>query len=76
PHESFNPLMGLNNAMGDMLLNFVMATMFFVLPAFWIAALAWAGVSAGNALRGLNDATVDAKNAGKSGSGIAMKTLK
>ncbi|MGN5643402.1 TIGR03756 family integrating conjugative element protein, partial [Burkholderia multivorans] len=55
PHENFNPLMGLNNAMGDMLLNFVMATMFLVLPAFWIAALGWAGVSVGNALRALND---------------------
>lgn len=76
PHESFNPLMGLNNAMGDMLLNFVMVTMFLVLPAFWIAALGWAGVSVGNALRALNDSTVDAKNAGKSGSSVAMKALK
>ncbi|WP_027591427.1 conjugal transfer protein TraG N-terminal domain-containing protein [Pseudomonas sp. RL] len=48
PHSNFNALMGLNNAFGDMLLNFVMATMFIVLPSFWIAALAWAGVRAGN----------------------------
>src|SRR5690606_1167451 len=26
PHTNFNPLIGLNNAFGDMLLNFVMAT--------------------------------------------------
>ncbi|SCY12570.1 TraG-like protein, N-terminal region [Pseudomonas flexibilis] len=48
PYSNFNALMGLNNAFGDMLLNFVMATMFIVLPSFWIGALAWAGVRAGN----------------------------
>jgi apolipoprotein N-acyltransferase len=31
PHTNFDPLIGLNNAFGDMLLNFVMATMFIVL---------------------------------------------
>jgi hypothetical protein len=31
-----------------MLLNFVMATMFIVLPTFWVMALGWAGVRAGN----------------------------
>ena len=39
PHSNFDPLIGLNNAFGDMLLNFVMATMFIVLPAFWVTAL-------------------------------------
>lgn len=48
PYSNFNALMGLNNAFGDMLLSFVMATMFIVLPSFWIGALAWAGVRAGN----------------------------
>jgi hypothetical protein len=38
---------GLNNAFGDMLLMFVTGTMFIVLPTFWIMALAWAGVRAG-----------------------------
>jgi hypothetical protein len=37
----------LNNAFGDMLLNFVMAMMFIVLPTFWVMALGWAGVRAG-----------------------------
>jgi len=76
PHSNFNPLMGLNNAFADMLLNFVMAAMFIVLPGFWVAALGWVGISAGNALRGLNDGTADAKNAGRSGSGAAMKAVK
>jgi hypothetical protein len=35
-HTNFDPLIGLNNAFGDMLLNFVMAMMFIVLPAFWL----------------------------------------
>src|SRR3546814_13021137 len=46
PVTNFDPLMGLNNSFGDMLLNFVMATMFLILPTFWIPALAWAGVRA------------------------------
>src|SRR3546814_15565106 len=36
PHTNFDPLIGLNNAFGDMLLNFVMAMMFIVLPTFWV----------------------------------------
>jgi hypothetical protein len=53
PHSNFDPLIGLNNAFGDMLLNFVMATMFIVLPTFWVAALGWVGVRAGTAIQGL-----------------------
>src|SRR3546814_7732834 len=38
PHTNFDPLVGLNNAFGDMLLMFVTGTMFLVLPTFWVAA--------------------------------------
>ena len=48
-----------------MLLNFVMATMFIVLPAFWVTALGWVGVRAGNALQGLSEGS---KSAGQAGS--------
>jgi len=72
PHANFDPLIGLNNAFGDMLLNFVMAMMFIVLPTFWVMALAWAGVRAGNILGALTVATGDAKAAGGSGSRLAM----
>lgn len=68
PHANFDPLMGLNNAFGDLLLNFVMATMFIVLPAFWVTALGWAGIRAGNVLQGLATATRDAGQAGQAGS--------
>lgn len=76
PHETFSPLMGLNNAMGDMLLNFVMAAMFLVLPAFWITALGWIGIRAGGALQGLAEATKGAGQAGSKGTDVAMKAIK
>ncbi|MFC5772025.1 conjugal transfer protein TraG N-terminal domain-containing protein [Thauera sinica] len=76
PHSTLNPLMGLNNGFGDMLLNFVMATMFLVLPAFWITALAWAGVRAGNVLQGLADGTRGAGQAGGSGPGTIASSWK
>jgi len=75
PHSNFDPLVGLNNAFGDMLLNFVMGTMFIVLPTFWIMALAWAGIRAGNVLQGLAGATGDAKAAGGRGGGIAINAV-
>jgi hypothetical protein len=64
PHSNFDPVMGLNNAFGDLLLNFVMGTMFIVLPTFWVTALGWAGIHAGAALQGLVNGTGDAKAAG------------
>jgi hypothetical protein len=64
PHSNFNPLMGLNNAFGDMLLNFVMAAMFIVLPLTWLSALAWVGVRVGHFAEGLSGGTKDAKAAG------------
>jgi hypothetical protein len=67
--------MGLNNAFGDMLLNFVMAAMFIVLPTFWVAALSWAGVSVGNVVnQALTNGTSDAKAAGGKGVG-AISTI-
>lgn len=76
PHSNFNILMGLNNATGDMLLNFVMAMMFLILPAFWVTALGWVGVNAGNAIRGLSEGTSDAKTAGRGGADTAMKAVR
>ncbi|MBP8276473.1 MAG: conjugal transfer protein TraG N-terminal domain-containing protein, partial [Propionivibrio sp.] len=76
PHSNFDPLIGLNNAFGDMLLNFVMATMFIVLPTFWVAALSWAGVRAGGVLQGLSDATRPAGQAGGKGPGIVSHKLR
>lgn len=76
PQTNFDPVMGLNNAFGDMLLNFVTATMFIVLPTFWVMALGWAGVRAGNILGALTAATGDAKSAGGTGSKTVMGAAK
>ncbi|EWH28569.1 conjugal transfer protein TraG N-terminal domain-containing protein [Pseudomonas aeruginosa] len=64
PHANFDPLIGLNNTFGDMIVNFVMATMFIVLPGFWIAALGWAGVRAGNLAQLMVNASDGAKSGG------------
>ncbi|PMY06102.1 conjugal transfer protein TraG, partial [Pseudomonas sp. GW460-13] len=76
PHSNFDPLIGLNNGFGDMLLNFVMATMFIVLPGLWVAALGWVGVHAGNIAQILAMATDGAKSAGSRGAGTVSKSLK
>ncbi|MAL96807.1 MAG: conjugal transfer protein TraG [Haliea sp.] len=76
PHVNFNPLFGLNNAFGDMLLNFVMAAMFIALPTFWMMAISWAGVRTGNFLQGLASGTSDVKSAGGQGAGLALSAAK
>ncbi len=67
PHMNFNIMLGLDNTFGDMLLNFVMGTMFIVLPTFWVTALGWVGVRAGGAMQGLSDGTAGAGKAGSKG---------
>ncbi|CAM5209213.1 MULTISPECIES: conjugal transfer protein TraG N-terminal domain-containing protein [Alcaligenaceae] len=76
PVSNFNPLMGLNNSFGDMLLNFVIGTMFVVLPGFWIAALGWVGVRAGNFVQMMTSSTDGAKSAGGKGPGTVSKSLR
>ncbi|ENZ94568.1 Hypothetical Protein PD5205_01132 [Xanthomonas fragariae] len=67
PHANFDPLAGLNNAFGDLLLMFVMGTMFLVLPTFWVAALGWVGVRAGVIAQNLATGSKDARDAAASG---------
>ena len=69
PHTNFDPLVGLNNAFGDMLLMFVAGTMFLVLPGFWLASLTWVGIRAGHAIQGLSDGSKSAGQAGSKGLG-------
>ncbi|MBN3228208.1 MULTISPECIES: conjugal transfer protein TraG N-terminal domain-containing protein [Pectobacterium] len=76
PHNNVDPLMGMNNTFGDMLLNFVMGSMFIVLPAFWIGALAWAGIRAGTIANSFSAGTKDAGNAGGKGAGTVSQKLK
>lgn len=76
PHSNWNPLMGLNNAFGDMLLNFVMAMMFIVLPGFWVAALGWVGVRTGNFVQMLTQGSGGAAQAGSKGTDVLANTGK
>ncbi|VFR17553.1 putative membrane protein [plant metagenome] len=76
PMTNFDPVMGLNNAFGDMLLNFVMATMFLVLPAFWLTGLGWVGIRAGYSIQGLAEGTKGATQAGSKGAGAISSKLK
>ncbi len=76
PHSNFDPLMGLNNAFGDLLVNFVVGMMFLVFPAFWINAFAWVGVHAGGLAQGLANGTSAARAAGSSGSEAALRALR
>jgi len=76
PHLSFDPVMGINTATQDTILNFVMGAMFLILPAFWIAAIGWAGVKASGALDGLASATRDVKKSGENAGGIAQDGIK
>ncbi|HFV8254126.1 TPA: conjugal transfer protein TraG N-terminal domain-containing protein, partial [Escherichia coli] len=48
-HSRVN-MMGLQNTSDDIIMNFVMGTMFIILPAVWLGALSWAGISAGVAI--------------------------
>ncbi len=72
-HSRFN-LAGFQNTSDDMVMNFVMGTMFIVLPAVWVGALSWAGLDIGAALSnaigsGVKDARVSASSAGDAASG-------
>lgn len=76
PHMNFNLEMGLNNTFGDMILNFVMATMFLVLPAFWMTALTWAGIRAGTIANSFSEGSKTAGNAGSKGPGAVSGKLR
>jgi len=76
PHLSFNPVMGLNTATQDAILNFVMGAMFLILPMFWIGALGWAGISVGSALSGLEKGGQPVKEAGGKAGQAVENTVK
>ncbi|MCE4341360.1 MULTISPECIES: conjugal transfer protein TraG N-terminal domain-containing protein [Xanthomonas] len=76
PHNNFDPLVGLNNAFGDMVLNFVTGTTFLVLPTFWVAALGWVGIKAGVIAQNLAVGSKEARDsAGVDVNKVAGKVL-
>ncbi|SFY34186.1 conjugal transfer protein TraG N-terminal domain-containing protein, partial [Azotobacter vinelandii] len=74
PHLNFDPLLGLQNAAQDIVLNYVMSAMFVILPMFWIGALGWAGIQAGKVLEGLSKGTDPAQKAGGEGFKVVKDT--
>lgn len=75
PHSNFDPILGASNAQGDLLLDFVMGTMFIILPGFWVVALSWAGVKLGGLMSGLAGGTATASSASGKGADLLMKKL-
>lgn len=73
PHSNWNPFLGIDNAMGNMLLNFAMGIMFVAMPIFWIETLSWVGVRADNIAQMATQATDGTKSASSQRAGTLMK---
>ncbi|ULR31694.1 conjugal transfer protein TraG N-terminal domain-containing protein [Dickeya fangzhongdai] len=74
-HSRFN-LAGFQNTSDDMVMNFVMGTMFIVLPAVWLGALSWAGQNVGGALAGAIGAGVaKAQSTAEQGGGVINRGI-
>ena len=68
--------MGLQNTSDDIIVNFVMGTMFLVLPALWMGAIGWAGFNVGSALSDMaSKGSKDAKDAGRAAGEQVRSTL-
>ncbi|NCG54051.1 conjugal transfer protein TraG N-terminal domain-containing protein [Serratia fonticola] len=75
-HSSWN-MAGIQNTQDDLIVMFVMGTMFVVLPAFWIAALGWTGVSIGHVLGTLAaDGASKAQQGGGKAGDIATNAIR
>ncbi|EAA9301188.1 conjugal transfer protein TraG [Salmonella enterica] len=74
-HSSWN-LAGLQNTQDDLIMQFVMGTMFIVLPAFWMGALGWAGLHLGGVIEGATrTGTRHTEQAGGKAGDIARQSL-
>ncbi|EHO8302371.1 conjugal transfer protein TraG N-terminal domain-containing protein, partial [Escherichia coli] len=72
-HSRVN-MMGLQNTSDDIIMNFVMGTMFIVLPAMWLGALTWAGINIGDGInRGISNGVNQAQEAGSKGANLLKK---
>jgi len=76
PHSTWSPLIGINNEFQDLLLNYVMATMFIILPLLWIASLSWVGIQAGNILHGFVAGTTGIQGPASQGANKAVQFAK
>lgn len=76
-HDSAN-LYGLQNTQDDLVIQFVMGTMFIVLPAFWMGALSWAGGQLGGFIERATAAGAASarESGGKAGETLGGKFIK
>ncbi|PJG82786.1 conjugal transfer protein TraG N-terminal domain-containing protein [Caviibacterium pharyngocola] len=65
-HSRFN-VAGLQNTGDDMIVNFVMGSLFLVLPAVWMGAMSWAGVTVGTMAQHFTKGSKDSRVAGGKG---------
>ncbi|MGR3807765.1 TraG-like protein, N-terminal region [Pasteurella testudinis DSM 23072] len=73
-HNSLN-VHFLSNTRDDIVVNFVMGSLFLVLPALWVGALSWAGMSIGNIANALASGSSTSQQAGQQGGAIATKVF-
>lgn len=74
-HSRWN-VAGFQNSADDLIMNFVMGTMFLVLPAVWMGALSWAGVAIGGVINeALKSGSHDSKAAGGKAGGVIERTI-
>ncbi|HIE9447006.1 TPA: conjugal transfer protein TraG N-terminal domain-containing protein [Klebsiella pneumoniae] len=73
-HSKFN-MVGLQNSSDDLIMNFVLATMFMILPTVWLGALSWAGINVGGVLsKSFADGTKPVQDAGGSTASMAVNS--
>lgn len=74
-HSSWN-LVGLQNTQDDLIMQYVLGTMFVVLPAFWMGALGWAGIRLGGAIENAaQTGTKDTSNSGRMAGNLVTQKL-
>ncbi|WP_460030062.1 conjugal transfer protein TraG N-terminal domain-containing protein, partial [Mannheimia haemolytica] len=71
-HSRINPYF-LENTQDDFIVNFVMGSMFLVLPAIWLGSMSWAGVKIGNMASHLTNGSSESKSAGSQGGHLVTK---
>ncbi|MFJ5299187.1 conjugal transfer protein TraG N-terminal domain-containing protein [Pseudomonas sp. NPDC088368] len=76
PHNNLDLVFGASNTQGDLLLDFVIGTMFIALPSFWVVALGWSGMKFGLLVSGLTAGTSTAQEAGGKGTGNLLSITK
>ncbi|AIZ79118.1 MULTISPECIES: conjugal transfer protein TraG N-terminal domain-containing protein [Actinobacillus] len=71
-HNSLNPYF-LENTEDDFIVNFVMGSLFLVLPAIWFGAISWAGIHIGDMAQQIANGTRTSQTAGAQGGNLVNK---